>query len=58
MAAAKSCIDAAGNAFCSADVYCSISENTASSFSLLKVNWKISVWQVNVFTECWSSHFC
>lgn len=51
MAAAEACIDAAGSAFCSTDDCCSISENTESSLSLLKII-QVSVYQVQMFTNC------
>lgn len=52
MAAAEACIDAAGNAFCSTDDCCSVSENTESSVSLLKISRKVSVYEVQMFTDC------
>lgn len=51
MAAAEACIDAAENAFCSTDDCCSISKNTESSLSLLKISQKVSVYHVQMFTN-------
>lgn len=58
MAAAEACINAAGNAFCSTDGCCSISENTESSFSLLKFSQEESVCRGHVLTNCLNSQWC
>lgn len=57
MAAAEACIDAAGNAFCSTDDCCSISENTESSLSLLRISQKVSIQQVQMFTHGYNSPY-
>lgn len=58
MAAAEAPIDAAQDAFCSTDDCCSVSENAENSLSLLKISQKVSVYQVQIFANCYNNHFC
>lgn len=58
MAAAEAPVDAAWDAFCSTDDCCSVSENTENSLSLLNISQKVSVYLVQMFTNCYNSHFC
>lgn len=58
MAAAEAPIHAAWDAFCSTDDCGSVSENTENSLSLLKIIQNVPVYQVQMFANCYSSHFC